>query len=147
MRCIPITHDDLDLCAHVPFSQAAEGRADTLELAQRVNEYQSKLRAVTRKIMATVSELSMYQVRTGPAGPDVRASHRVDRPLCTSRYRFATWHARPDAQQECALAHIPARSSYTRHEACCPHSLAPYMVSLWFKRAPIARAAPCRPAS
>ncbi|GLI69727.1 hypothetical protein VaNZ11_014402 [Volvox africanus] len=41
--------------------QAAEGRADTLELAQRVNEYQSKLRAVTRKIMATVSELSMYQ--------------------------------------------------------------------------------------
>jgi hypothetical protein len=44
-------------------AQAAEGRADTLELAQRVNEYQSKLRAVTRKIMATVSELSMYQVR------------------------------------------------------------------------------------
>ncbi|PNH11949.1 hypothetical protein TSOC_001169 [Tetrabaena socialis] len=41
--------------------QAAEGRADTLELAQRVNEYQSELRAVTRKIMATVSELSMYQ--------------------------------------------------------------------------------------
>ncbi|EFJ42885.1 coiled-coil protein required for normal flagellar motility [Volvox carteri f. nagariensis] len=41
--------------------QAAEGRADTLELAKRVNEYQSKLRAVTRKIMATVSELSMYQ--------------------------------------------------------------------------------------
>jgi hypothetical protein len=45
--------------------QAAEGRADTLELAQRVNEYQSKLRAVTRKIMATVSELSMYQVCGG----------------------------------------------------------------------------------
>ncbi|KXZ45417.1 hypothetical protein GPECTOR_55g323 [Gonium pectorale] len=41
--------------------QAAEGRSDTLALAQRVNDYQSKLRGVTRKIMATVSELSMYQ--------------------------------------------------------------------------------------
>lgn len=45
--------------------QASEGRADTLELAQRVNEYQAKLRTVTRRIMATVSELSMYQVGDG----------------------------------------------------------------------------------
>lgn len=29
---------------------------------QQVNEYQSRLRSVTRKIMAAVSELSMYQV-------------------------------------------------------------------------------------
>lgn len=42
--------------------QASDGRADTLELAKRVNEYQSRLRGATRKIMATVSELSMYQV-------------------------------------------------------------------------------------
>jgi len=41
--------------------QAAEGRADTLELAKRVNDYQSRIRAITRKMMATVSELSMYQ--------------------------------------------------------------------------------------
>ena len=41
--------------------QAAEGRADTLELARKVNGYQSRTRALTRKMMATVSELSMYQ--------------------------------------------------------------------------------------
>ena len=41
--------------------QAAEGRADTLELAKRVNDYQSRIRKTTRKMMATVSELSMYQ--------------------------------------------------------------------------------------
>jgi hypothetical protein len=33
-----------------------------LELAKQVNEYQARLRAVQRKIMAAVSELSMYQV-------------------------------------------------------------------------------------
>ncbi|MEW5305818.1 MAG: hypothetical protein WDW36_008335 [Sanguina aurantia] len=42
-------------------AQASEGRADTLELAKSVNEHQSKLRAVTRKMIATISELSMYQ--------------------------------------------------------------------------------------
>ena len=43
--------------------QAGEGRADTLELAKKVNDYQNRIRAVTRKLMATISELSMYQVR------------------------------------------------------------------------------------
>lgn len=41
--------------------QAAEGRSDTLELAKKVNDYQQRIRAITRKMMATVSELSMYQ--------------------------------------------------------------------------------------
>lgn len=41
--------------------QAAEGRGETLELAKRVNDYQAKIRKVTRRMMATVSELSMYQ--------------------------------------------------------------------------------------
>ena len=41
--------------------QAAEGRGETLELAKRVNDYQAKIRRVTRRMMATVSELSMYQ--------------------------------------------------------------------------------------
>ncbi|KAF5835566.1 coiled-coil flagellar protein, move backward only 2 [Dunaliella salina] len=42
-------------------AQASEGRSDTFELARHVSEHQSRLRAATRKIMATVSELSMYQ--------------------------------------------------------------------------------------
>jgi hypothetical protein len=41
--------------------QAASGRADTLEVARKANDYQNRTRAVTRKIMATISELSMYQ--------------------------------------------------------------------------------------
>jgi chromosome segregation ATPase len=41
--------------------QAADGRAGTLKLAKKVNEFQSKIKDTTRKMMATVSELSMYQ--------------------------------------------------------------------------------------
>lgn len=41
--------------------QAAESRGPTLELAKKVNEYQAKIRGTTRKMMAAVSELSMYQ--------------------------------------------------------------------------------------
>eukprot|EP00967_Tisochrysis_lutea_P098198 scaffold144832_cov17-Tisochrysis_lutea.AAC.1 len=50
-----------------PFASAlaSEGRSDTFELARHVSEHQSRLRAATRKIMATVSELSMYQVGWG----------------------------------------------------------------------------------
>lgn len=41
--------------------QALEGRAGTLALSQKVNAFQSRIKDVTRKMMATVSELSMYQ--------------------------------------------------------------------------------------
>lgn len=41
--------------------QAAESRGPTLDLAKKVNDYQSKIRQTTRKMMACVSELSMYQ--------------------------------------------------------------------------------------
>lgn len=43
--------------------QAAADRQDTLSVAQRVNELQARVKEVTRKMMASVSELSMYQVR------------------------------------------------------------------------------------
>lgn len=42
-------------------SRANEGRASTLDLARKVNEFQARIRETTRKMMATVSELSMYQ--------------------------------------------------------------------------------------
>ena len=41
--------------------QAAETRGSTLDLAKKVNEIRSKIRNITRKMMANVSELSMYQ--------------------------------------------------------------------------------------
>ncbi|DBA98634.1 TPA: Coiled-coil flagellar protein [Trebouxia sp. C0004] len=45
-------------------NQAAEDRENTLELAQKVNDYQIRLRGMTRRMMATVSELSMYQAHS-----------------------------------------------------------------------------------
>ena len=37
------------------------GRAGTLAIARKSNAYQGQLRITTRKMMATISELSMYQ--------------------------------------------------------------------------------------
>mmetsp|Transcript_11549 Transcript_11549/g.30640 ORF Transcript_11549/g.30640 Transcript_11549/m.30640 type:complete len:928 (-) Transcript_11549:60-2843(-) len=41
--------------------QAVDGRQGTMELSQKVNIFQSRIKDVTRKMMATVSELSMHQ--------------------------------------------------------------------------------------
>eukprot|EP00002_Diphylleia_rotans_P011919 TRINITY_DN2344_c0_g1_i2.p1 TRINITY_DN2344_c0_g1~~TRINITY_DN2344_c0_g1_i2.p1 ORF type:complete len:930 (+),score=260.77 TRINITY_DN2344_c0_g1_i2:170-2959(+) len=41
--------------------QASEGKSDTLELAKKVNDFQSRIKDITRRMMATVAELSMYQ--------------------------------------------------------------------------------------
>jgi len=41
--------------------QAIDGRQGTMELSQKVNVFQARIKDVTRKMMATVSELSMYQ--------------------------------------------------------------------------------------
>merc|ERR1719221_53249 len=42
-------------------AQAVDGRQGTMELSQKVNVFQSRIKDVTRKMMATVSELSMHQ--------------------------------------------------------------------------------------
>lgn len=42
-------------------NQAVDGRQGTMELSQKVNVFQSRIKDVTRKMMATVSELSMHQ--------------------------------------------------------------------------------------
>jgi chromosome segregation ATPase len=41
-------------------AQVEGGRADTLSLARSVNDYQAKIKDVSRKLMAHLSELSMY---------------------------------------------------------------------------------------
>jgi len=41
--------------------QAVDGRQGTMDLSQKANIFQSRIKDVTRKMMATVSELSMYQ--------------------------------------------------------------------------------------
>ena len=42
--------------------QAVEGREETLDIAKTVNDFQARIKSITRKLMACVSELSMYQV-------------------------------------------------------------------------------------
>jgi len=42
-------------------TQAVEGREETLDIAKTVNDYQAKIKRITRRLMACVSELSMYQ--------------------------------------------------------------------------------------
>merc|ERR1712000_288969 len=41
--------------------QALDGRQDTLILSEKVNSFQSQIKTLTRQMMATVSELSMFQ--------------------------------------------------------------------------------------
>ena len=53
--------EEVTALSHKLRAQASSGRDDTLKLAKRVNEFQSRIKEVTRKMMATVSELSMYQ--------------------------------------------------------------------------------------
>ena len=44
-------------------NKVKNSKDDTLELAKKVNDIQSKIKDVTRKMMATVSELSMAQAQ------------------------------------------------------------------------------------
>mmetsp|Transcript_20581 Transcript_20581/g.33918 ORF Transcript_20581/g.33918 Transcript_20581/m.33918 type:complete len:928 (+) Transcript_20581:183-2966(+) len=43
--------------------EASDGRSDTLNLAKMVNTFQAKIKNMTKDMMATVSELSMYQAQ------------------------------------------------------------------------------------
>jgi coiled-coil domain-containing protein 146 len=55
--------DEVTMLSENLRKSAAEGRMSMLNMAKQVNDYQAKIRAVTRKMMATVSELSMYQAQ------------------------------------------------------------------------------------
>ena len=53
--------EEVSMLADKLRAQASEGRSDTLHLAKKVNDFQARIKNTTRKMMATVSELSMYQ--------------------------------------------------------------------------------------
>ena len=42
-------------------TKADAGKDDTLALAKKVNDLQNKIKDITRKMMATLSELTIYQ--------------------------------------------------------------------------------------
>jgi hypothetical protein len=41
-------------------SNLADGRKSTLEIAEKINEYKARTTDLSRKMLATVSELSMF---------------------------------------------------------------------------------------
>ncbi len=41
-------------------TQALDGRKSTLEIAEKINEYKARTTELSRKMLATVSELSMF---------------------------------------------------------------------------------------
>ena len=52
--------------------QAQDGRADTLDLAQKVNLLRSRIQMVTRRMMGLCSECSMYQASAIKCQEDYR---------------------------------------------------------------------------
>lgn len=75
--------------------QAAAGHGESLDTARCANDFQSRTRAATRRMMATISELSMYQVR---------AHSQMD--------MSAALQAASSCVCKCAL-HTPAPASWT----------------------------------
>merc|ERR1711971_1486157 len=70
--------------------QAVDGRQGTMELSQKVNVFQSRIKDVTRKMMATVSELSMYQATAHKL--QVERDNACER-MMTARERFSNGEA------------------------------------------------------
>jgi chromosome segregation ATPase len=56
-----LIHEEVTALSEKLRQQALAGRQGTMDLSQKVNTFQSRIKDVTRKMMATVSELSMYQ--------------------------------------------------------------------------------------
>ena len=98
--------------------QAAEGRDETLAISQRVNECQSQIKDVTRKMMATVSELSMFQAtamklqqeKSDRSHEMEEAKWNVSQGRCPNAGAEAEWHRRERERVRIA-EHDPALSS------------------------------------
>merc|ERR1712025_109190 len=54
---------------------AAENRDQILKLAQQVNEFQARIKDMSRKMMAAVSELSMYHATSMKLEKEVTEHH------------------------------------------------------------------------
>jgi hypothetical protein len=80
--------------------QAITGRQGTLKLSQNVNLFQAKMKEVTRQMMATVSELSMYQATAMKLQEETNA---LEEGAVEARARVkVNWPPTADADQEFA---------------------------------------------
>ncbi|KNC53536.1 coiled-coil flagellar protein [Thecamonas trahens ATCC 50062] len=93
-------------------TKAADGQDDTLALAKQVNEFQARIRTTTRKMMATVSELSMYQATAMKLKQEVaekegllaEADERIESGLPPTAEAARAWSQHLAAQRRAALA-------------------------------------------
>ena len=56
-----LVYEEVSNLAEKLRAQALEGRKSTLEIAEKINEYKARTTDLSRKMLATVSELSMFQ--------------------------------------------------------------------------------------
>jgi hypothetical protein len=83
-KCVVL--DEVDVLTSHLRDEAAAARPVGAALAAAANAYQERLRKVTRGMMATISELSLYQVRSRLTG--VTPTH-----MCCGRpFRVAPGH-------------------------------------------------------
>ena len=56
-----LVYEEVSNLAEKLRTQALEGRKTTLEIAEKINEYKARTSDLSRKMLAAVSELSMFQ--------------------------------------------------------------------------------------
>lgn len=56
-----LVYEEVSNLAEKLRTQALDGRKTTLEVAEKINEYKARTTELSRKMLATVSELSMFQ--------------------------------------------------------------------------------------
>lgn len=94
--------------------QAIAGKADTLDVARKANDYQAQLRSTKRKMMATISELSIYQATVLKLSAEKES---VAKEVQEARLRFADgeaptvevergWHAVVRAEATAERMHL-----------------------------------------
>lgn len=55
-----LVYEEVSNLAEKLRKQALDGRKTTLEIAEKINEYKARTTELSRKMLATVSELSMF---------------------------------------------------------------------------------------
>jgi PAB1-binding protein PBP1 len=55
-----LVYEEVSNLAEKLRTQALDGRKSTLEIAEKINEYKARTTELSRKMLATVSELSMF---------------------------------------------------------------------------------------
>ena len=59
-----LVYEEVSNLAEKLRTQALDGRKTTLEVAEKINEYKARTAELSRKMLATVSELSMFQSKS-----------------------------------------------------------------------------------